>query len=51
MAEALFNDFDIDHSGVLSARELSSVMKSVFDGVTAHEIQKMVAEADRDGSG
>ena len=48
MADRIFNDFDLDHDGNVIARELSNVMKNVFDGVTGHEIQKMIAEADRD---
>jgi calmodulin len=50
MKEA-FNLFDLDKSGAISIKELTSVMFALGHNMTAYEVQKLMAEVDKNGDG
>eukprot|EP01062_Namystynia_karyoxenos_P044885 TRINITY_DN3318_c0_g1_i1.p1 TRINITY_DN3318_c0_g1~~TRINITY_DN3318_c0_g1_i1.p1 ORF type:complete len:205 (+),score=76.72 TRINITY_DN3318_c0_g1_i1:79-615(+) len=47
----VFNLFDSDSSGAISATELGTVMKSVGLKPTERELAQMIQDVDKDGSG
>jgi len=47
----LFQQYDADGSGGISAPELSAVMKQIGSPMSDAQIQSMVKEADQDGDG
>ena len=46
-----FDLFDQDASGHINARELENCMKAFGLEVTTEQVEKMIADTDRDGSG
>eukprot|EP00095_Tigriopus_kingsejongensis_P000707 maker-scaffold58_size443543-snap-gene-3.23 protein:Tk00707 transcript:maker-scaffold58_size443543-snap-gene-3.23-mRNA-1 annotation:"Calmodulin" len=46
-----FFDFDTDHDGVINSKELGQVLKSLGVNPTEAELQDMVNEVDKDGTG
>ena len=48
---ACSQEFDEDGSGDIDSDELMKVMKNVGVKVTTYELQKMIKDADLDGSG
>lgn len=49
--EAAFAYFDKDGSGTLNAEELSSVLQSVGEKMSAEDVTEMMKEADINGDG
>ena len=46
-----FDLFDADNSGVIDAKELKVVLRALGFEPTKEEIRKLIADADKDGSG
>ncbi|XP_039831428.1 probable calcium-binding protein CML8 isoform X2 [Panicum virgatum] len=46
-----FDLFDIDGSGTIDARELNVAMRALGFEMTPEQINQMIAEVDKDGSG
>ncbi|GMH11393.1 hypothetical protein Nepgr_013234 [Nepenthes gracilis] len=47
----IFDLFDTDRSGSIDAKELNVAMRSLGFEMTEEQINRMIADADRDGSG
>ena len=47
----LFDDLDVDHSGVLSLDELSKGLRAQGYSLSDEEIRQLMAEVDVDGNG
>lgn len=49
--EQVFRKFDVNGDGKISSSELGSIMGSLGDPPSEHELQRMLKEADSDGDG
>ena len=47
----VFDMFDVDGDGTISAKELATVMRTLGQNPTEEEIENMIKEADKDGNG
>merc|ERR1712029_61698 len=46
-----FTYFDTDHDGIINSRELGSVLRQIGQNPTEAELQDMVNDVDKDGTG
>ncbi len=46
-----FENFDKDHNGTISFKELGSMMKSLGQNPTEQELREIISEVDLDGNG
>ena len=49
--KGVFEMFDFDGSGAIDAKELKQVMQNLGMNPTEEEVQRMMEDADEDGSG
>lgn len=50
-ADGIYQVFDRDNNGFISAAELRHVMTSIGEKLTDDEVDEMIREADQDGDG
>merc|ERR1712129_295764 len=49
--KAAFTKFDTDKDGVITGKELGKILRHIGQNPTEAEVQEMVEEADKDGTG
>merc|ERR1712156_12951 len=49
--KAAFNKFDSDKDGVINGKELGKILRYIGQNPTEAEVQEMIEDADKDGTG